>query len=46
MFFIREYQWEKDEQQWRMSFGGTNHRSYEYKDGGEEQKKKKNGDVF
>jgi len=36
--FIAEIQWENQEQDWRMLSGGTSHRSWEYEDGGDEQK--------
>ena len=44
--FIKQDQWENQEQDGRTSFGGTYHRSYEREDGGEEQKTEKNGDNF
>jgi hypothetical protein len=44
--FITQDQWQNQEQDGRMSFGGTRHRSQENEDGGDEQKTEKNGGAF
>jgi hypothetical protein len=36
--FLIQEQWENQEQDGRTSSRGTHHRSYEYKDGGDEHK--------
>ena len=44
--FLKQDQWEEQEQDRRTSSGGTHHKSWQLEDGGDEQKTKKYGGVF
>jgi len=43
--FIIQDQWENQEKRWTSS-RGIRYRSWEFKNGGDEQKREKNGSVF